>query len=70
MEYTIEQVAKETGVTRATLRYWEKVFEITPGRNEGNHRRYSEVDMKKLKRIKQLYEQNLTTRGVAEALRR
>src|SRR5437867_4972100 len=53
--YTIEQVATRTGLTKRTLRYYEEVGLLPPtGRTEGNYRRYSEFDIQRLERIKEL----------------
>jgi MerR family transcriptional regulator, repressor of the yfmOP operon len=53
--YTIEQVATRTGLTKRTLRYYEEVGLLPPtGRTEGNYRRYSESDVQRLARIKEL----------------
>jgi DNA-binding transcriptional MerR regulator len=53
--YTIEQVATRTGLTKRTLRYYEEVGLLPPtGRTEGNYRRYSESDVERLERIKEL----------------
>src|SRR5947209_7787131 len=53
--YSIEQVAAQTGLTKRTLRYYEEVGLLPPtGRTEGNYRRYSEEDIQRLERIKNL----------------
>lgn len=53
--YTIEQVATRTNMTKRTLRYYEEVGLLLPtGRTEGNYRRYSEEDVQRLERIKEL----------------
>ncbi len=53
--YTIEQVASRTGFTKRTLRYYEEVGLLPPtDRTEGNYRRYSEADIHRLERIKNL----------------
>ena len=53
--YTIEQVATRTSMTKRTLRYYEEVGLFSPtGRTEGNYRRYSEEDVQRLVRIKEL----------------
>lgn len=53
--FTIEQVAARTGLTKRTLRYYEEVGLLTPtDRTEGNYRRYSEMDIQRLERIKKL----------------
>ena len=55
--YTIEQVAARTGLTKRTLRYYEEVSLLPPtDRTEGNYRRYSEDDIARLERIKNLRE--------------
>lgn len=53
--YSIEQVATRTGLTKRTLRYYEEVGLLLPTiRTEGNYRRYSEDDVQRLERIKEL----------------
>jgi MerR family transcriptional regulator, repressor of the yfmOP operon len=53
--FTIEQVAARTGLTKRTLRYYEEIGLLPPtGRTEGNYRRYSEEDIQRLERIKNL----------------
>ena len=53
--FTIEQVSARTGLTKRTLRYYEEVGLLPPtGRTEGNYRRYSEEDIQRLERIKEL----------------
>src|ERR1700719_4093209 len=53
--YTIEQVASRTGFTKRTLRYYEEVGLLPPtDRTEGNYRRYTEADLKRLDNIKKL----------------
>lgn len=53
--YTIEQIATRTGLTKRTLRYYEEVGLLPPtGRTEGNYRLYSEDDIQRLERIKEL----------------
>lgn len=53
--FTIEQAATRTGMTKRTLRYYEEVGLLPPtDRTEGNYRRYSESDLQRLERIKEL----------------
>ncbi len=53
--YTIDQVAKQTNLTKRTLRYYEEVGLLPPAeRTEGNYRRYTEADVRYLERIKEL----------------
>jgi DNA-binding transcriptional MerR regulator len=52
---TIEQVAARTGLTKRTLRYYEEVGLLLPAdRTQANYRRYSEEDIQRLERIKNL----------------
>src|SRR5712692_3300842 len=53
--FSIEQVATRTGLTKRTLRYYEEVGLLPPtGRTEGNYRLYSDDDIQRLERIKEL----------------
>ncbi|HJT55595.1 MAG TPA: MerR family transcriptional regulator [Ktedonobacteraceae bacterium] len=53
--FTIEQVAAATGLTKRTLRYYEEVGLLPPtDRTEGNYRRYTAADLKRLDDIKKL----------------
>ncbi|MEO7022432.1 MAG: MerR family transcriptional regulator [Ktedonobacteraceae bacterium] len=53
--FSIEQVAAQTSLTKRTLRYYEEVGLLPPtGRTEGNYRRYSQDDVQRLERIKNL----------------
>src|SRR5579872_6716036 len=53
--YSIEQVSTKTGLTKRTLRYYEEVGLLPPtDRTEGNYRRYTEADLKRLDDIKKL----------------
>ncbi len=53
--FTIEQVATRTGLTKRTLRYYEELGLLLPTeRTEGNYRRYSQADVERLLRIKEL----------------
>ncbi|MFL0268476.1 MerR family transcriptional regulator [Candidatus Clostridium radicumherbarum] len=52
--YHIEDVAKITGFTKRTLRYYEDIGLIKPSRTESSYRLYSEEDIKNITRIKAL----------------
>jgi len=53
--YTIEQAATRTGMTKRTLRYYEEVGLLPPtDRTEGNYRRYTDLDLQLLERVKEL----------------
>ncbi len=53
---TIDEIAKLIGVPKYTLRYWESQFSdfLNPERTNGGHRRFTEDDMKRIKKIKEL----------------
>lgn len=69
IKFTIEQVAEMVGVTRATLRYWEKVYDILPDRSDGNQRRYSQSQVDTLLKIKALYDLGFAIRGIKARLK-
>jgi len=54
--FRIGDVAEITKLPVHTLRYWEGMFRevITPCRSKGGQRRYSEVDVEKILKIKRL----------------
>ena len=52
--YIISVAARLVGVRTHTLRYYERIGIIEPGRSKGNIRLYSERDVEILRRIKTL----------------
>lgn len=51
----IGEVARRTGVAVATLRAWERRYDLLdPQRTEGGHRRYGSADLARVKRMQQL----------------
>ncbi len=53
--YSIEEIATRTHLTKRTLRYYEEVALLPPtDRTDGNYRRYTEADVVRLQRIKEL----------------
>lgn len=68
MSYRIKRVAHITGINPATLRAWERRYNlIAPGRTESGYRVYSDSDVAMLSRIKQLTDDGLT---IGEAIAR
>ncbi len=64
---TIEQISHLTGVSKSTLRYWEKSFQdcLKPSRTHSNRREYSLEDLERIKTIKFLLDkEHLTPYGV------
>ncbi len=52
--YIISVAARLVGVQTHTLRYYERIGVIEPGRSKGNIRLYSERDVEILRRVKTL----------------
>jgi len=68
MSYRIKRVAHLTGINAATLRAWERRYNlISPGRTGSGYRLYSDEDVAMLTRIKQLTDEGLT---IGEAIAR
>jgi DNA-binding transcriptional MerR regulator/methylmalonyl-CoA mutase cobalamin-binding subunit len=68
MSYRIKRVAHLTGINPATLRAWERRYNlIAPGRTDSGYRVYSDDDVAMLSRIKQLTDEGLT---IGEAIAR
>lgn len=54
MEYSISEFSRLADLGIHTLRYYEQEGLITPGRNSGNRRRYSDKDLVWIEFIKRL----------------
>lgn len=69
--YRIGEVAKMLGVEPSTVRFWERAYPgLRPRRSTTGQRVYSQRDLQRLRRIKELrYERGLTSRGTLRALR-
>lgn len=53
-QYTIGEIAAETGLTRRALRLYEKAGLLTPVRGDNNYRLYTELDKQKAEIVHQL----------------
>ena len=68
MSYRIKRVAHLTGINPATLRAWERRYNlIAPGRTMSGYRLYTDEDVAMLTRIKRLTDEGLT---IGEAIAR
>ena len=68
MSYRIKRVAHLTGINPATLRAWERRYNlIAPGRTVSGYRLYTDEDVAMLTRIKKLTDEGLT---IGEAIAR
>ena len=68
---TIQQVSMVTGIHKATLRYWEKIFAqyLNPQRTGGNHRLYAPEDIHRILELKRLLKvEGYTVSGVRRKL--
>lgn len=65
--HPIRVVAHRTGLTAATLRAWERRYGVVePGRSEGGQRLYSDADVDRLARLKELTDAGRPISMVAE----
>ncbi|MDI3281518.1 MAG: MerR family transcriptional regulator [Bacillota bacterium] len=67
--YTIGVVEAMTGLTGRRIRYYEQMNLLSPARTKGNQRLYSEADVARLLRIKELLAQGLNIEGIRAVLR-
>ncbi|MGI9604138.1 MAG: heat shock protein transcriptional repressor HspR [Acidimicrobiales bacterium] len=66
--YVISVAAELAGVHPQTLRIYERKGLVDPARTQGGSRRYSEVDIDRLRRIQDLTNQGLNLAGVKRVL--
>ncbi len=63
-QFRIGQLAKQIGVERFVIRFWEKEFNVYGSRSEGGQRFYEEKDLRQFEKIKELlYKQGYTITG-------
>jgi len=68
--YVISVAARMVGIEAHTLRYYERLGLVQPGRSSGNIRLYSEEDVDRLRHIKALMSDcGVNLAGVEVALR-
>lgn len=64
--FTIRDIENLTGIKAHTLRIWEQRYQLLiPARKEGNHRLYSNEDLKHLLKISILYHHGLKISRIA-----
>ena len=66
--YSIGAVKKETDLSGRQIRYYEETDLIKPARTDGNQRIYSENDIEKLKKIKELLAEGMKIAGIKKQL--
>ncbi len=68
-QFRIGTLAKELGVEKFVIRFWEKEFNIKSSRSIGGQRYYTTHDVERFKKIKELlYKKKFTIAGAKEAL--
>lgn len=69
--YTIGEVSEIVELKEHVLRYWEKEFEeLAPEKTRAGQRRYSQIDIDVIERIKTLlYEDEFTISGAQKQLK-
>lgn len=68
-QFRIGELAKNIGVKRFVIRFWEKEFKFNAHRSEGGQRFYEERDLERFKYIKTLlYEKGFTIAGAKKQL--
>ncbi|WP_328396734.1 MerR family transcriptional regulator [Nocardia sp. NBC_00416] len=68
--YTVRAVADRLGIPTATLRSWNRRYEIGPtGHRPGTHRLYTEADIAQLNQMLELIRAGATPAGAAAAAR-
>lgn len=69
-QFRIGELAKQLGVERFVVRFWEKEFEFNAQRSNGGQRFYEEKDLQKFLKIKELlYDQGFTISGAKKQLK-
>ena len=68
--YVISVAAKLLGIHAQTLRYYERVGLIAPSRTQGSIRLYSEGDLLRLRKVKQLMDELGVNLAGAEVIMR
>ena len=66
--YVISVAAELAGVHQQTLRIYERKGLVDPGRTTGGSRRYSEVDIERVRRIQDLTAAGLNLEGVRRVI--
>ena len=67
---TVSEICEETGVTRKTLFYYDRIGLLTPSVRSGpqNHKKYSREDTERLKKILECRRAGLTIREISSYL--
>ncbi|HEY6876521.1 MAG TPA: MerR family transcriptional regulator [Polyangiales bacterium] len=67
--YRIHWVSEQTGVSEATLRAWERRYQVpTPARTPSGYRVYSAEDVEAVKRMRELCESGMSASEAAQVI--
>jgi DNA-binding transcriptional MerR regulator/quercetin dioxygenase-like cupin family protein len=66
--YRIGQAARAVGVSPSALRLWERQGLVRPARSRGRYRLYSEDDVARLRRVRDLRKARLNAPGIRHVL--
>jgi DNA-binding transcriptional MerR regulator len=70
-KFRIGELAKQLGIERFVVRFWEKEFSLKTTRSDGGQRFFDEKDFEKFKLIKTLlYERGFTIAGAKQEIAR
>jgi len=67
--YAISVAAELVSMQVQNLRVYERHGLVSPARTEGGTRRYSQADLDRLHRVRELLEEGLNLAGIAHVLR-
>jgi MerR family transcriptional regulator, heat shock protein HspR len=66
--YVISVAAELAGMHPQTLRIYERRGLVQPARSQGGNRRYSDVDIERLRRIQQLAAEGMNLEGIRRVM--
>lgn len=67
--YVISVAAELAGVHPQTLRIYERRGLVNPGRTSGGNRRYTDEDIRRLRRISELASQGMNLEGIRHVMK-
>jgi DNA-binding transcriptional MerR regulator/quercetin dioxygenase-like cupin family protein len=66
--YRIGEAAREVGVSTSALRLWERQGLVRPSRSRGRYRLYTDADVARLHRVRELRKARLNAPGIRHVL--
>jgi DNA-binding transcriptional MerR regulator len=65
----IGEAAERLGVTPRTIKYYEELGLLTPGRSGGNYRAYDDADLERVERVRRLQSLGFSLAAIREILK-